>query len=459
MQSNDAQRPDEPVSIEQVFKQFIEFLPGGVFRYRGDEEGAMDFVSDELIKLMGCKDRSEFDEVTGGRFEGIVHPDDREEVIRSIWDQIAVSDYDYVVYRLNRPDGKELWVDDRGRYVIDSNGEPWFYVTVVDITEKMKSERELERAMERMNIIAALSNDVIFDIDCASGNTMVFGDFDGRFGRDPDQEDFVVHKRCSNKCTLNIHQYDFDELVDAIGQDCLVDYETSTPGPDGKPIWYRYQSVVLYDDDSHPVRHVGRLLDTHEMMVRESHFRNKAEHDSLTGLYNRNAAINRIESVLSHDKPSFTFLLIDVDDFKYINDTYGHPAGDRVLTSLADFLKNTMRSEDIVARLGGDEFAVFANRLTPGPALKRIIDHLLHTPFIDRESDGGRDSNIDRTTITIGVACCIETNITYERLYEVADEALYEAKRDGKCQASIRLVTMDEGQIANEEAVEEDCGI
>lgn len=437
-----AANPAASHDANEAFHQFLQHTPGGLFRYHADDEGAIDLVSQELITMMGCADRAAFDELTGGRFEGLVHPDDRQRVLGSIAEQMTQGDTDAVVYRLNRLDGAELWVDDRGRRVVDAQGQPWFYVTVVDITEKVASERELERVRERMEILTALSNDVVFDIECATGNAQVFGDFHDRFGREPRQDDFVVHRRCHADCHLKMQVHGLDQLMDDITDDSLVDFETSTEGPDGEPVWFRYQSVVLYDDEGNAVRHVGRLLDTHEMMMRESQFRRKAEHDSLTGLFNRSAALNRIETVLKGGTSTFTFFLVDVDDFKAINDGYGHPEGDRVLIELAEFLTAAMRREDVVARLGGDEFAVFASGLGPGAALDRIMEHLARGPFATQRATDGPESAGPAPSITIGAACCAQGSdeVTFEQVYALADEALYEAKQAGKAQARLRMV-------------------
>lgn len=441
-QNDNAGLTPSGLTAEEAFRLFLELTPGGVFRYRDDDQGGtIDYISEELFVMAGCANRAEFDAWTGGCFEGLVHPDDRAKVRASISEQISHGDTDAVIYRLNRRDGKEVWVDDRGRYVIDEQGQGWFYVTVVDITEKVGYERQLERARERMEILTALSNDVVFDIECRTGNAQVFGDFRDRFGRAPRQEDFVVQRRCHAECHLAITEHNLDSLMASISDDSLVDFETSTEGPDGQPVWYRYQSVVLYDEEGNAVRHVGRLLDTHEMMMRESQFRRKAEHDSLTGLYNRSAALNRIETALQAGTTAFTFFLIDVDDFKGINDTYGHPEGDRVLVRLAEFLTAAMRREDVVARLGGDEFAVFANGLGPGAALDRILDHLARGPFATQRSTDAEsaDATGPAASITIGAVCCTSDDVTFDEVYALADEALYEAKQGGKAQARLRL--------------------
>ncbi len=304
---------------------------------------------------------------------------------------------------------------------------------------------ELVRANERLEILTALSNDIVFDIDCASGDAQVFGDFEGRFGRAPEQGDFVVHRRCQKPCELTITSHDLTDLIANVSPESLVDFETSTEGPDGERIWYRYQSVVLYDAEGNPVRHVGRLLDTSEAAQRESQFRRKAERDSLTGLYNRAAAIDRIHTALNTEARPCTFIIVDVDDFKAVNDTYGHPEGDHVLKQLALFLTQVMRKEDIVARLGGDEFAIFAPGLAPGPAVDRILEHLSRGPFASQRATDGRrvsDGIVHRAapTISIGASCCMAPPVDFDLLYETADATLYRSKEDGKARYNVTVI-------------------
>lgn len=426
---------------KEAFERFLERVPGGVFRYKASNPDTVDFISKGMLDLMGCENRQQFDVITGGCFSGMVHPDDRQATIESINEQISHGDTDGVVYRLNRADGKEVWVDDRGRAVTDSSGQRWFYVTALDVTPQIERDKELKRARERMDILTALSNDIVFDIECETGEAEIFGDFEDRFSREPRQEDFIVKRRCHKDCKLNLHAKGLSELYNEINENSLVDFETSTEGPDGEPIWYRYQSVVLYDDNGNAVRHVGRLLDTHDMIMRESQFRKRAEHDGLTGLYNRAAALNRIEPLLHDGKKPFTFILVDVDDFKSVNDTFGHPEGDRVLREIASFLESTMRQEDILVRLGGDEFAVFAKGLGRGPALERIVERLSLGPFVDSlsvDDDGKRRAS---PSLSLGVIYGNGEPTSFDEVYAQADAALYEAKQRGKAQASVKMLS------------------
>ncbi|MCI9129779.1 MAG: diguanylate cyclase [Eggerthellaceae bacterium] len=420
---------------EEVLRQFLERIPGGLFRYRADEDDTLDIVTTGLLEIFGCSTYDQFIQLTGNTFSGMVYEEDRERVLAEIDEQTQDSDRDRVYYRIVRADGEIRWIDDSGRLVEDSDGVKWFYVNVIDVTDRVEGQQKLERANERLNILTALSNDVLFDIDCSTGMADVYGDFEGRFGRPPAQPDFVVHRRCQKDCNIHIESHGIRQLMGKITDESLVDFETSTVDSEGNPVWYRYQSIVLYDDEGNPIRHVGRLLDTHDMAVRESQFRRKAERDGLTGLYNRSAALDRIDTMLASEKRPCTLITIDVDDFKAVNDTYGHPEGDRVLKDLAAFLGQAMRKEDVVARMGGDEFAIFAPGLGPGAPLERILDHLARGPFASsRATDVGEPEILHEATpsVSIGAACCEQPPISFEDLYAAADEALYKAKAAGK---------------------------
>ncbi len=443
-QGNDAASRD---AYLEVSNQFLERIPGGLFRYRAEGDDTLDYVNTGLLKIFGCDTFEEFCELTGNTFRGIVYPEDWERVDASIYEQVEDGNFDRVIYRIRRKDGQIRWLDDSGHLVEDSEGVRWFYVTVIDITDQVNARQQLEQANDRLEILTALSNDVVFDIQCATGECNVYGDFQGRFGRPPEQSDFVVHRRCQKECNLDISSHDLSHLLEQITDNSLVDFETSAEDAQGNPVWYRYQSVVLYDEAGNPIRHVGRLLDTQEMAMRESQFRKKAERDSLTGIYNRSAALDRIETIMNSETRPCTFVILDVDDFKGVNDTYGHPEGDRVLRELSEFISQVMRKEDIVARLGGDEFAIFAPGLGPGPAMDRILEHLARGPFAADRAVDATDSSEEpeapkaAPSLSIGAASCLNPPVEFKNLYEVADSALYEAKRAGKAQ--YRLFIME----------------
>ncbi len=424
---------------DEVSQEFLDRIPGGLFRYRADDAGTIDYVSRDVLSMFNCATYEEFCNITGNAFPGMVHPDDRQRVIDEITEQIRVGDTDAVTYRLNRPDGRELWVDDRGRYVVDDDGTAWFYVTIIDITEKMEYQRQLERSEERVAMLTMLSGDVVFDIACQEQTGDLFGDFAARFNREPRSCDLILKKRCSKDCSIDLATHDAGALQEVIEQGDFIDMETSLPNDQGDPIWCRYQSFVLFDNEGQPTRHIGRLLDTHEMVMREANLRRMAELDGLTGVFNRKAAMVRIEQALSGEecKAGCSLFLIDADDFKQVNDGFGHPEGDRVLQEIVRFLCRKMRKDDIIARIGGDEFAIFAPGLGPGPALDRVLAQLSGGLYGPNERPADMPEGL-HPSITIGAAGCTRYPVTFDELYQVADEALYVAKRAGKSRATLR---------------------
>ena len=179
----------------------------------------------------------------------------------------------------------------------------------------------------------------------------------------------------------------------------------------------------------------GRVMDAQSRRLAQVEMENEAladrvVHDPLTGLANR-VLFDRVlarEIVRSRDKGgAVSMLMLDLDFFKKVNDTYGHPVGDIVLRQLADVLHRTLRRADLPARVGGEEFAVV---LTQGDAEPAIVAEKLRQA-VERESFG-EASDLLRLTISIGCATWKDWMKEPADLVKVADQALYNAKGSGR---------------------------
>lgn len=150
--------------------------------------------------------------------------------------------------------------------------------------------------------------------------------------------------------------------------------------------------------------------------------------DGLTGIHNHRAFRDRLAAVLQHCRLThrpLSLLMIDVDRFKHLNDTHGHPVGDRVLVQIAQVLTTSVRGTDFVARYGGEEFAV----LLPFCPAERSVEVAERI----RSAIAGQDFPVGRVTVSIGVSTASPENwIGEDRLIELADQALYRAKRGGR---------------------------
>jgi diguanylate cyclase (GGDEF)-like protein len=152
----------------------------------------------------------------------------------------------------------------------------------------------------------------------------------------------------------------------------------------------------------------------------------QAETDGLTGLWNRNTFQRMVEEYLSGRDKAGAFMMLDVDYFKSINDTYGHIAGDAVLKDCAGAMRRMLRDSDILARQGGDEFVVFCRGIKDGATAEKKAAQISEaweevTPGVGRH-----------VTASIGIALSPLHGATYEELYNNADAALYAAKERGR---------------------------
>lgn len=154
--------------------------------------------------------------------------------------------------------------------------------------------------------------------------------------------------------------------------------------------------------------------------------RTKAETDMMTGLYNRSALIERVQTALMRMQSGVSALcILDIDNFKEVNDTYGHQRGDEILTGIAHMMKNAFQLTDMVGRLGGDEFMVYLSGFEEQKQLLQRMEDFHRSLAVSAE-------NSQPISTSIGVAIITDHTIGFDELYKQADAALYEAKRAGK---------------------------
>ncbi|MBQ7585687.1 MAG: diguanylate cyclase, partial [Desulfovibrionaceae bacterium] len=156
--------------------------------------------------------------------------------------------------------------------------------------------------------------------------------------------------------------------------------------------------------------------------------RKKAYVDKLTGVTNRAGFERAIERMFDEGRGSGGFFLIDLDHFKTLNDTLGHPVGDECLKLTGKVLQEIFRGTDIIARLGGDEFVVYAPTLDNNGVIKEKLGYLLRG-LRHEFSQGAKKITV---TGSVGVAVCHDGHTSYKEMYDVADSALYKTKNAGR---------------------------
>ena len=238
---------------------------------------------------------------------------------------------------------------------------------------------------------------------------------------------------------LKLNPYISKELMDIMGKDNLQKLDsllrTTTPEyPDihqdfqmnvrGVIRWFHFicRATWLVEDSPLYLGAVGKVIDNDEEHKRYLKLQHMAEHDSLTGILTHSCAKEQIQQIfLAHSKSNFALIIIDIDDFKYINDNYGHMVGDEILRSVANCLSNYSLENCICARVGGDEFLFFFEYTESAEKIVNDIFKLVYN----------ENKKVD-ITLSFGVSTTQDTSYDYDELFNKADLALYTAKHNGK---------------------------
>lgn len=170
---------------------------------------------------------------------------------------------------------------------------------------------------------------------------------------------------------------------------------------------------------------ITRLKQTNEQILK------LAQHDTLTALPNRILFHDRLNQAMtraSRDRGSFAVLFIDLDDFKIVNDTFGHDAGDALLHEAAKRITACVRKSDTVARMGGDEFTVIISNVRTPASVERVAKKIVANLASEFDLNG----KICSVSASIGIALYPDNGETAAQLVKVADDAMYTAKYSGK---------------------------
>jgi len=205
----------------------------------------------------------------------------------------------------------------------------------------------------------------------------------------------------------------------------------------GHVVWTSFSVSVTGDSETGQSNLIFQIQDITHKKFADQQLQHEATHDALTGLPNRPFFMNRLTAALAKahqmDEHHVSILFIDLDRFKYVNDSLGHVIGDQLLQGIAGRLRECMRPSDIVARLGGDEFTILVEGTYDNREVTRIAERIQQKFSMPFDLSGHEVYS----SASIGILHASENHLTSEDMMRDADTAMYQAKRAGKARHEI----------------------
>lgn len=357
-----------------------------------------------------------------------------------------LTDDSYMVYNRMKISDSDDTIDDRYEVIVDATFTCVFVENEVkfgsvhiskiddipiDKREKKSGDADYKRALKYLY-------DVIFEYDSVT-NSFSYDPVKHRELFQVDAYFVSMDQWFWHMCTECVHQEDTETLdifrSNDIGKrirnnDCVVEKEIRIKNKEVGYKWVRMVVVFIANKNRDGLDKVYVMFkDIDKKKRKEIEYMYKSRIDSLTGVNNREYAEKLIDDYLkASPKNSGIYVILDVDDFKLINDTFGHITGDEVLKRTAKVISDMVGTEDIVGRYGGDEFVIFLKNCDNDKVAKTKISNLLNALKYEYK-EGNKCVNI---RCSAGATIAVNEKYNLEQLFEKADENLYEAKRAGK---------------------------
>lgn len=411
-----------------------------VFALEGAGDGVQDcnlvtgvtWFSPQFCRLMGFAQSAT---VTWADWQAKVDPQDWPYVERRINRHIkGLSDVCRIEYCLLDDSGELRFILLRGKVVeYDAEGRATrFIATHSDITPQRRTEDALRSSEERYRMLFDMAQEGIWVLD-TDGNTVLVNDALATILGYPREE--IVGQPMLQFVAPDSQEF-IRNLLAEEGKTALPNRDCEFLSASGRLIHVTLKSAPIFDREGWVVGRMIGIMDITDRLLAEKRIRQQVLYDELTQLPNRRMLIEQ----LGHEQARSirhghmgALLFIDLDHFKNINDSLGHPIGDALLQAIAQRLGQVVREEDMLARLGGDEFVVLLPELdddcSKAASLARNVALKVQAALAETLEVSGHKLNVG---CSIGIALFPLQQDSIHDIVKQADAAMYQAKQDGR---------------------------
>jgi diguanylate cyclase (GGDEF)-like protein/PAS domain S-box-containing protein len=414
-------------------RALVELLPAIVYVADPGVDGHWHYISRGAEAILGFSPQEWLSD--GGLWARQVHSGDREQVFTREEELSEPGTADE--YRMLHRDGHTVWVRDEAVLLRDEQGRTRWHGVMLDITDRKLAELELERRAAQQAAVARLGERALEGADVAQLMHHALGEA----ARILEVELGAVLERSVDGATLGMRaalgvpagrdrsSVRMEDLPEGIA--CQIE---SREGPWGV-LWLDCPRGGSRGADADFVQALANILaDAIQQRDTEDHIRYQALHDPLTDLPNRVLFLDRLGHALERPGAQIAVALLDIDNFKLVNDSLGHTAGDELLRKVAPRLTEALRPGDTIGRLGGDEFVILLEQVPDEHAAARIAERIVGVFEVPFELAAGE--HFAKASLGIALAQG-EDEHQPAALIRDADAAMYQAKAHGRARFEV----------------------
>lgn len=436
----------ETAQAKTDLENFANTVPSGVSKHLLDNNLSLTWANNYFYNMCGYTAK-EYKERFGRNTLSIVFGEDLAVVIDALADLTEDSNSKILNFRIKCADDSVKWVNAVfARAGESSENFPVVNLVMSDITNLKIAEMKAMLEEQKYLIISDISEELPYEYDIHEDIITFAEKFNNIF-----EGYSIISNPAVGMVESGLVSSDTKEALEELfylaktGTEYhSAEFKLNTKN--GGYQWYFSTFSTIYDEDQTPLRVVGLLRNIHAQKTEQQQLLSKAETDQMTGLLNKATTEGKIKGHLRdlNGNSSVVMMLVDIDDFKNINDTFGHLKGDEVIIEIAKAMMEYDGDYGISGRLGGDEFCMF---------LYNVLDTQLACEKAALLADKlrllypGGDSC--KVTLSIGIASTNE-QIPYDTLLEEADTALYQAKLNGKNCYYCYQTDMERGSYKND---------
>jgi len=413
----------------RMLETLLGNLDGMVYRCRDDADWTMEFLSQGCMRVTGY---APAELLLNSRlsYEQLTLSDDRERVRGEIHAAIAARRRFDIEYRIRHADGSLRWVWERGIAVRDAADRVVALEGIIeDVTQRTEAGHALREAERRYRSLFDNAIEGIFR-STPDGRYLDANPALARiYGFETPAE--LIETLQDIRCQLYVdptRREEFMRIVKARGS--ISGFESQVYRKNGDVIWISENARAVADAGV-VLHYEGTVEDITERHLYQARIEQQANYDTLTGLANRSLLHDRLQQGILTAASYGTRLavvFIDLDRFKFINDSLGHHVGDQLLRVMAERFKSCVREFDTVARLGGDEFVLLINGQSGPDSVATVMERVLQVIAAPWRHTRGEFE----VTCSVGVAMYPDDGADAATLLKHADSAMYRAKEHGR---------------------------